>query len=148
MLSKGEVALVFGREDKGLSNDELALCQMGVHIPTASAYPSLNLSHAVMVVAYECFYAVVTAGDEEVQASGVSYPEIAAISERIARLTARTGFRHRRGEVGFERSLRRAIERSSVSARDIALAHLVCRQIEQYIDRLEGQICGERETSN
>ncbi|HOT35152.1 MAG TPA: TrmJ/YjtD family RNA methyltransferase [Candidatus Latescibacteria bacterium] len=148
MLSKGEVALVFGREDKGLSNDELALCQMGVHIPTASTYPSLNLSHAVMVVAYECFYAVVTTGDENVHVSGVSYPEIVALSERIAHLTARTGFRHRRGEVGFERSLRRAIERSSLSARDIALAHLVCRQVEQYIDRLEEQIRNERETSN
>jgi len=42
-------ALVFGREDRGLSNDELLQAGCLLHIPAAAAYPSLNLSHAVAV---------------------------------------------------------------------------------------------------
>lgn len=47
------VALVFGREDRGLSNDELQKCQLHVNIPTDAAYSSLNLAMAVQVLAYE-----------------------------------------------------------------------------------------------
>src|SRR5690348_4137703 len=43
----GTVALLFGREDKGLSNDALDRCHRVVTIPTSPAYPSLNLGHAV-----------------------------------------------------------------------------------------------------
>lgn len=50
----GTVALVFGREDKGLTNEELQRCHTHVHIPTSSDYSSLNLAAAVQVLAYEC----------------------------------------------------------------------------------------------
>lgn len=137
MIREGPVALVFGREDKGLSNDELARCQMGVHIPTAGSYPSLNLSHAVMVIAYECFWGILT--DDETRGRGqpLSYPAVVALAERIVKLTGRTGFEHRRGTVGFERSLRQAIERSTMTERDLTLVHLVCRHVERYMDALE-----------
>lgn len=48
-----QVALVFGREASGLSNDELLLCHYHVHIPVSEEYPSLNLAAAVMVLCYE-----------------------------------------------------------------------------------------------
>jgi tRNA/rRNA methyltransferase len=47
------VAFVFGREDRGLHTSELDLCQFFVTIPTDSAYPSMNLSHAVTLFLYE-----------------------------------------------------------------------------------------------
>ncbi|HVM95643.1 MAG TPA: RNA methyltransferase, partial [Candidatus Acidoferrales bacterium] len=47
------VALVFGPEDHGLSNDDLKGCHQLIQIPTADAYPSLNLAQAVMVCCYE-----------------------------------------------------------------------------------------------
>jgi tRNA/rRNA methyltransferase len=49
----GEVALVFGTEMFGLSNDELDRCQLAAHIPTNPDYSSLNLAAAVQVAAYE-----------------------------------------------------------------------------------------------
>tara|TARA_Y100000310_G_C20429431_1_gene690700 strand:- start:118 stop:756 length:639 start_codon:yes stop_codon:yes gene_type:complete len=52
MVTK-KTALVFGREDQGLSNEELAKCDVVVTIPTNKKYPVLNLSHAVAVVLYE-----------------------------------------------------------------------------------------------
>lgn len=48
------IALVFGSEESGLSTEDLKLCDWVSHIPIATKYPSLNLSHAVMVYAYEC----------------------------------------------------------------------------------------------
>ncbi len=52
-----EVALVFGRERSGLTNDELARCHHVLRIPTAPDFKSLNLAQAVLVVAYELFSA-------------------------------------------------------------------------------------------
>ena len=50
---KGKVAIVFGREDRGLTNEELGLCNFHVHIPSDPEYSSLNLSQAVQILAYE-----------------------------------------------------------------------------------------------
>jgi len=49
----GILALLFGREDIGLLNEELKRCDMVVSIPTSQDYPVMNLSHAVAVVIYE-----------------------------------------------------------------------------------------------
>ncbi|MFA7256338.1 MAG: RNA methyltransferase [Kiritimatiellales bacterium] len=50
-----KAALVFGREDKGLFNEEIAVCTHIINIPSSELYRSLNLSHAVMVCCYELF---------------------------------------------------------------------------------------------
>ncbi len=52
--AEARVALVFGREDSGLSNAELQRCHAHVHIPTNPDFSSLNLAAAVQVLAYEC----------------------------------------------------------------------------------------------
>ncbi len=49
----GAAALVFGREDRGLSNDELLRADRLMHISAAASYPSLNLSHAVAVALHQ-----------------------------------------------------------------------------------------------
>lgn len=56
-VKEGEVALIFGREDSGLSNAEMDKCHYLAHIPTNPAYSSLNLGAAVQVFAYECLMA-------------------------------------------------------------------------------------------
>jgi len=50
-----EVALVFGREDRGLTNEELQLCHFHVHIPGNPDYSVLNIASAVQVLAYEIY---------------------------------------------------------------------------------------------
>ncbi len=54
---KGRMAIVLGREGTGLTNDELALCDIIVHIPTDSRYPIMNITHAAAIVFYELFSA-------------------------------------------------------------------------------------------
>lgn len=50
----GKVALVFGRENSGITNEELSHCHQLVHIPTNPEYSSLNLASAVQLISYEC----------------------------------------------------------------------------------------------
>ncbi len=61
-----EVAILFGREDRGLTNDELKICNLHLNIPTSDTYSSLNLAMAVQIVAYE-LRMVSTAPDTPVQ---------------------------------------------------------------------------------
>lgn len=51
--ANNQVAIVFGREDRGLSNEELHKCQFHLSIPTSDSYSALNLAAAVQVVSYE-----------------------------------------------------------------------------------------------
>jgi len=57
LLAHNKAAIVFGNEVNGLTNNDLARCHELIAIPSADAFPSLNLSHAVMIVAYELFLA-------------------------------------------------------------------------------------------
>ena len=49
------LAIVFGREDRGLTNEELLMAHRIFNIPSSNNYPSLNLSHAVSIILYELF---------------------------------------------------------------------------------------------
>ena len=55
--SEANIAILFGREDNGLTNDELRRCNYHLQIPAAPAYSSLNLAMAVQVVCYEIYQA-------------------------------------------------------------------------------------------
>jgi tRNA/rRNA methyltransferase len=55
LRSGGKVAIVFGPEDRGLTNEETTLCSGLMTIPTSREGSSLNLAQAVVVVLYECF---------------------------------------------------------------------------------------------
>ena len=71
-----EIALVFGREDSGLTNDELQRCHYHVHIPSDPEFSSLNLGAAVQVLAYEVRMAWLAADG---QASKVEKVEVASV---------------------------------------------------------------------
>ena len=70
-LGKHKVAIVFGREDRGLTNEELQLCNLHVHIPTNEEYSSLNLAMAVQVLSYEIRMAHLNA-DEKLKSEMLS----------------------------------------------------------------------------
>ncbi len=52
---EGEIAVVFGNEVSGLNEHDMALCNTAVRIPSSENFPSLNLSHAVQIIAYEIY---------------------------------------------------------------------------------------------
>jgi TrmH family RNA methyltransferase len=52
-IHQNRIGIVFGREQHGLSNEEIALCDLLIHIPASNDYPVLNLSHALAIILYE-----------------------------------------------------------------------------------------------
>lgn len=79
------VALVFGREDTGLSNEELQLCHYHVRIPTNPGYSSLNLAAAVLVVCYELRKAALPAEGDEVEAVEREWDQELSTGEDVER---------------------------------------------------------------
>lgn len=70
-----QVALVFGREYAGLTNEELQRCHFHVHIPSDPAFSSLNLAAAVQVLAYEVRMAWLAAAGQPVKQVSVVEPD-------------------------------------------------------------------------
>jgi tRNA/rRNA methyltransferase len=99
LAAQGEVALVFGNETMGLSNDEVLQCQSAVTIPTAPDFSSLNLGSAVQVLCYECR---MNAFDQQapLPQDGVTpscsplatHDELEGLYAHLERLTTVTGF--------------------------------------------------------
>jgi tRNA/rRNA methyltransferase len=91
----GDVALVFGNETAGLSNDEVALCRNWALIPTSPDYKSLNLAQAVQILCYELRLAVVDVGaPPTVTEAGVpaSHEEVEALIAHLERVAVGSGF--------------------------------------------------------
>jgi tRNA (cytidine32/uridine32-2'-O)-methyltransferase len=82
------VALLFGRERTGLTNEELQRCQAAVHVPANPEYSSLNLAQAVQVLSYELRVGALapSAGDEA--SAPAAIPALAATLERADTLAS------------------------------------------------------------
>lgn len=85
-----EVGLVFGNEISGLSEEDMALCSLAVMIPANEAFPSLNLSHAVQIVAYEIYKAARAEGSGH-RAAGYTPLDRAALEALCGSLCADLG---------------------------------------------------------
>jgi tRNA/rRNA methyltransferase len=127
------IALVFGREDKGVNTDESQLANYFIRIPMAGTYPSLNLSQAVMVVAYEVFKAVGAGGH------GPELPRMAEkraferISDNIWDLMKSLEVREPENGL-FHRSLKRALSRTRWTNADVAVFDRFCKQVRWYTE--------------
>ena len=89
-----KVGLLFGRESRGLKNEELQKCQFHVNIPTGEAYSSLNLGMAVQVICYEILQARL-AGAETGEQWDMAYADASAMEhfyERLERTLVQVGF--------------------------------------------------------
>jgi tRNA (cytidine32/uridine32-2'-O)-methyltransferase len=64
---KQRVSILFGREDRGLTNEELGRCNLHIHIPTSNNYGSLNLSQAVQILSYEIRLAALNLIDKKIE---------------------------------------------------------------------------------
>jgi tRNA (cytidine32/uridine32-2'-O)-methyltransferase len=113
-VNDAEVALVFGRENSGLTNTELERCNYLVHIPANPGYSSLNLGAAVQLLAYEIYMALGAPG--QVAASAQDYPlatadEIQGLFQHLERALSEIGFLDPRNPKQLMRRLRRLFNR-------------------------------------
>ncbi|HEV2171379.1 MAG TPA: RNA methyltransferase [Candidatus Binatus sp.] len=129
LAGTNKIALVFGREDHGLTNRELKLCNRLITIPTAPEYPSLNLAQAVMVVAYELMMA---ANESAAGASAVQFVEASVSDPMLARMAealVAIGFipDHNPDHIMF--AIREIFGRSGLTAREVEILNGMARQI-------------------
>ncbi len=134
----GAVSILFGREDKGLSNAELSLCQIMLSIPSAEAQPSLNLSQAVMVVAYELYSASVP-GDEPLFDSATS-GDLEQMYDHLRESLITLGMKQWNDGDNYIKSLRRVFSRTKMERRDVSSIHKLCGEIDKYASRLRAEM--------
>lgn len=84
------VGLVFGREESGLTNEELLLCDIATSIPLAASYPSVNLGQAVMIYAY-ALSSLQLRQKEIMTTAPAQEASYAALKEKAARLLKHAG---------------------------------------------------------
>ena len=114
------LALVFGNERTGLTAEELDFCNIASHIPVCDAFPSLNLSHAVQVYAYELFLAFGGAADSPVKGEWVplALSDAERLTAEITGTLADLGFYKHPGREEQARFLRDLICRAGLSERE------------------------------
>jgi tRNA/rRNA methyltransferase/tRNA (cytidine32/uridine32-2'-O)-methyltransferase len=115
----GPIALVFGNERTGLEDAELNLCNIASHIPVSDAFPSLNLSHAVQIYAYELFLAF-GGGDSPVKGEWTPLDRTQAdeLTASITNTLADLGFYKHPGREEQTRFLRDLISRAGLTDRE------------------------------
>jgi tRNA/rRNA methyltransferase len=123
----GTVAVLFGNEETGLTDAELARCNLAVTIPSAPAFPSLNLSHAVQVVAYE----LARAFDRPHRTPFTPIPgaEVDDLAALMVRSLAAIGFRNPRGLESLTVFFRDIVARAALSTGEARRLGVVFRKI-------------------
>ncbi len=140
--SQGTVAVVFGREDRGLGNESLDLCHAAAIIPTDPGYSSLNLAQAVLVLSYEIFLAAggengsLPTGRRATRPATVEELEntYAALEEGLHRIEFYKG----RTPESIMRTLRTLISRAEPDLQEAGLLRAIGFEMSNYFDRMLG----------
>jgi len=134
-LEQGPVAVLFGPEDKGLSNQDLSHCGVVMTIPTASQFSSLNLAQAVAITCYELRQGLtrLTPAEEGpllYRPRTASGAELAALLEAVRQaslaLDQASGQAHTASRL---RHLRQLASRAGITAREAKLLKDACHQL-------------------
>lgn len=129
----GRVALVFGTEDYGLTDDILQKCNALASVPTARREPSLNLSQAVMICCHEVFLAALET-QPSVKYDYATVDELEQLYERILGSLMQVGFKPHHGRPeSFKRALRRVFGRAPLEKQDLRLLYRMFQQVDYYV---------------
>jgi TrmH family RNA methyltransferase len=131
------LALVFGREDSGLTREELVQCQRSASIPTSEGFPTMNLAQSVCVFCYE-LSAVERGGAARERAPA---EVVERLHDRAAALLLEVGFLQENNPERIYDDLRAMAGRADLDAREATILLGVVRQIEwrlRHPERSEG----------
>jgi TrmH family RNA methyltransferase len=136
----GPVALLFGREDKGLTNEALDRCHRVVTIPSDPAYPSLNLAHAVALMLYEL---ALLRGDPPLafkaprrQAEPAPVEQLERLFADLEKALAAIDFFKTRDAEHVLRTVREIIHRTPLDQREVKLLRAMAIEVVKYSERL------------
>ncbi len=136
LLAHNRVALVFGSEDRGLTNEDLRPCNMLVTIPTLGT-ASLNLAQAVAILSYELVAGVIEAhrrGPIYFRSKLAESQEMEKMYQHIETVLHTIGFLKDEDKDYWMRGIRRFLGRIGLRSREVRIIRGVCRQFLWYAD--------------
>lgn len=132
LADDGDVALVFGRERTGLSNEEVDLCQQLIRIPTGESFASLNLAAAVQIMVYEWIQseapAAPAAPDRYRRATA---DEREGYYGHLQRVVEQVGFFAEKNQAAILRRLRQVYQRAELDTNEINILRGFLADIER-----------------
>ena len=126
LASEQILALVFGREDSGLTRDELVLCQHTAAIPANERFPTMNLAQSACVFCYELSEILPREESRELPDAAT----IERIHQRARELLLEVGFLHENNPDRIYDDLRAIVARAELDAREATIVLGMIRQIE------------------
>lgn len=143
LLAKGRVALVFGREDRGLKTEELDLCQRLITIPTSDQLPSMNLAQSVAV----CLYEVAKAHRSGNPAGGAgrklaTVTQLEDMFEHMRRSFREIGYLDPQNPEHILRAIRRFLGRAALDPREVRILRGMLSQID-WVEAERRRLAGE-----
>src|SRR5271165_2524505 len=129
-LARERVAILFGSEKKGLSNEDLSYCHWLVHIPTRGEHQSMNLGQAAAV----CFYELgrgTRSVEEGVNRGAASMETVERITKSLLACLVKSGYVAARSEELAEEKLRRMVRRFSLDEADAEVFLGMVRKVEK-----------------
>jgi tRNA/rRNA methyltransferase len=117
----GEVAIVFGNEQRGLSDAELDACQVVVNIPASPSKASINLAQAVMLVSHECYLCSLAPAAAEPGPPAARAGTLAALYGAMREVLLAADFLNRENPDAILTELERTLERARLSQRETEL---------------------------
>jgi TrmH family RNA methyltransferase len=146
LISKAEVdlvAIVFGREDRGLTNNALDRCDAVVVIPTDQNYSSMNLAQACLLIAYEVFLASQGEGHSlpkgKRSVGAAAHDELEAMFVALENGLERIEFFKSRAADSVMRTFRTLLSRAEPDRQEAGLVKAVGFEIGHYLDRLKSE---------
>jgi tRNA/rRNA methyltransferase len=138
MVKAESASMVFGRDTTGLTNDELALCDLVTTVDTRTEYKTLNVSHSVAILLY-LTSAARTGGDARLapDASRASRERREAFSRYAYQLAITSGMQKHRAEQ-IVQVARRVALKSEVSTRELGLLTSLLRKAELAARKADG----------
>ena len=130
IAADNRVAILFGPEDRGLTNEDLRFCHAVATIPTAD-FASLNLAQAVMIVCYELFRCGLEAPGEFTPRMANRF-ELDAMYAQLKDVLMRICFINPANPDYFMNNLRHFGTRMQLRAKEVQIIRGICRQIDWY----------------
>jgi tRNA/rRNA methyltransferase len=127
---QNQIAILFGPEDRGLTNEDLRLCHTLVNIPTAE-FSSLNLAQAVMIVCYELFR-YTTKEPQDFVPRLADRRELDAMYAQLKEILIRISFINPDNPDYFLNNFRHFFSRLPLRAKEVQIIRGICRQIKWY----------------
>ena len=130
LSENNRVALLFGKEDRGLTNREIAECSFMIRIPASRENPSYNLAQAVLIIAYELFS---TDCPGTLVPATITSEELSVLFQRLRKIMKMVGYVPkgiRDDEETIMSDLRRIVSRASITGQEARMLHGIISQIE------------------